>query len=112
LVGNWLGTFTALCFIDPAKLGWSAKYGYILFGSNMIVPIFTVFFLPETRDRTLEEIHEMFEAKVKLKEFKGYVCTGCEAYAEQVRAKWEVIVGEKESGVVEHVEESGMRLRK
>jgi hypothetical protein len=111
-LGNWLGTFTAPYFINPAKLGWSAKYGYIWFGSNMILAIFTVFFLPETRDRTLEEIHEMFEAKLKPKEFKSYVCTGVEAYAEQGRAKGEVIVEEKERGNMEHVEENGMRSRK
>ena len=28
-LGNWLGTYTAPYFINPAKLGWSAKYGYV-----------------------------------------------------------------------------------
>ena len=32
-------------------------------------------------DRTLEEIHEMFEAKLPARKFKGYVCTGVERYA-------------------------------
>ncbi|KAI1383801.1 general substrate transporter [Hypoxylon trugodes] len=59
-LGNWLGVFTAPYFINPASLGWSAKYGYIWFGSNMVVFIFTWIFVPETRDRTLEEINEMF----------------------------------------------------
>ena len=27
-LGNWLGVFTAPYFINPASLGWSAKYGY------------------------------------------------------------------------------------
>lgn len=26
-LGNWLGVFTAPYFINPASLGWSAKYG-------------------------------------------------------------------------------------
>ena len=26
-VGNWLGVFTAPYFINPASLGWNAKYG-------------------------------------------------------------------------------------
>lgn len=47
----------------------------------MILAVFVWFFLPETRDRTLEEIHEMFEAKVHAGKLKGYVCVGVESYA-------------------------------
>ncbi|PMD43554.1 general substrate transporter [Hyaloscypha variabilis F] len=107
-VGNWLGTFTAPYFINPAKLGWSAKYGYIWFGTNSLLVLFTIFFLPETRDRTLEEMHEMFENKVPTHKFKSYVCTGVEGYAAQGVAKADVLTerrpyqGEKE--VVEQVE--------
>jgi Sugar (and other) transporter len=107
-VGNWLGTFTAPYFINPAKLGWSAKYGYIWFGTNSLLVLFTIFFLPETRDRTLEEMHEMFENKVPTHKFKSYVCTGVEDYAAQGVAKADVMVertpyqGEKED--MEHVE--------
>ena len=54
---------------------------YIWFGSNMILFVFTWFFIPETRDRTLEEIHEMFEAKVPARKFKSYVCTNTQAMA-------------------------------
>ena len=48
---------------------------YIWFGSNVILFVFTYFLLPETRDRTLEEIHEMFEAELPARKFKSYVCT-------------------------------------
>lgn len=47
----------------------------------MILFVFTWFFIPETRDRTLEEIHEMFEAGVPAREFKGYICTDTQAMA-------------------------------
>ena len=47
----------------------------------MILAVFVWFFLPETKDRTLEEIHEMFEAKLPARKFKGYVCVGVESYA-------------------------------
>ncbi|KUJ16685.1 general substrate transporter, partial [Mollisia scopiformis] len=77
-VGNWLGTFTAPYFINPAKLGWSAKYGFIWFGTNALLVLFTVLFVPETRDRTLEEVHEMFENRVRTREFRTYVCVGVE----------------------------------
>ncbi|KAF2265867.1 MFS transporter [Lojkania enalia] len=78
---TWLGTFTAPFFINPAALNWNAQYGYIWFGSNMIMVVFTFFLLPETRDRTLEEIHEMFEAKIPARNFKGYKCTEVEMMA-------------------------------
>ncbi|KAK3367934.1 MFS transporter [Podospora didyma] len=81
-VGNWLGVFTAPYFINPASLGWNAQYGYIWFGSNVILLVFSYFCLPETRDRTLEEMHEMFEANVPARKFKTYVCTGTKIMAE------------------------------
>ncbi|KAI4859369.1 general substrate transporter [Hypoxylon rubiginosum] len=95
-LGNWLGVFTAPYFINPASLGWNAKYGYIWFGSNVIVFIFTWLFIPETRDRTLEEIHEMFEAKIPARKFKGYVCANTEAVAAAV-------IHEKDASMI-HVE--------
>ncbi|KAI1137610.1 general substrate transporter [Hypoxylon sp. FL0543] len=96
-LGNWLGVFTAPYFINPASLGWSAKYGYIWFGANVIVFLFTWAFIPETRDRTLEEINEIFEAKVPARKFKGYVCTGTEAV--------KVAVIEEKEVSTAHVEE-------
>jgi hypothetical protein len=83
-LGNFLGTLTAPYFINPASLGWGPKYGYIWFVSNIIVAVFAYLFLPETRDRTLEEIHEMFENKVPARKFKAYVCVGVESYAAAV----------------------------
>lgn len=90
-LGNWLGVFTAPYFINPTALGWNAKYGYIWFGSNMVLFIFTWFFIPETRDRTLEEIHEMFEAGVPARKFKSYVCTNTQAMAHAAEKEREVV---------------------
>jgi len=84
-VFTWLAIFTAPYFINPASLGWSAKYGFIWFGSNIVVLVFTWFYIPETRDRTLEEIHEMFEANLPASKFKGYVCTSTQAMADVVQ---------------------------
>jgi hypothetical protein len=84
-------------------LGWSAKYGYIWFGSNMVLLVFTWFYIPETRDRTLEEIHEMFEAKLPARKFKGYVCVGTQALAAEAMGKG------LETGTVTHVEDSAER---
>jgi hypothetical protein len=71
---------------------------YIWFGSNAVLLIFTYFFIPETRDRTLEEIHEMFQAKLPARKFKTYVCTGTETMAKAAIAK------EMELGNVDHIE--------
>lgn len=34
-----------------------------------------MFFLPETKGRKLEEIDEMFEARLPARKFRHYVCT-------------------------------------
>ncbi|KAK5262739.1 hypothetical protein LTR40_014889, partial [Exophiala xenobiotica] len=54
------------------------KYGYIWAVSNVIILVFVFFFVPETKDRTLEEIDEMFEEKVAAQKFKSYKCTRVE----------------------------------
>ncbi|KAF3065938.1 Maltose permease MAL31 [Daldinia childiae] len=72
----WLTTFTAPYFINPDSLNWGPKYGYIWTGSCAAAGIWIFFFLPEAKDRTLEEIDEMFEAQVPARKFRKYRCTG------------------------------------
>lgn len=67
----------------------------------MTLLVFTFFFLPETRDRTLEEIHEMFEAKLPARKFKGYVCTRTEQLAAEGIAN---DIKLQETGGAEHIE--------
>lgn len=62
-------------------------YRYIWFASNTIVFLFIYFFMPETRGRTLEEIHEMFEEGVPSRKFKGYICAATQAMATEVIEK-------------------------
>ena len=68
----------------------------------MILAVFTWFLLPETRDRTLEEIHEMFEAKVPARKFKGYVCVGVEGFAAEAVGK-DAMMRDEKSGAI-HIE--------
>ena len=72
----WLTTFTAPYFINPESLNWGPRYGYIWFPSCTIATLWVFFFLPETKGRTLEEIDEMFEARVPARKFRKYVCIG------------------------------------
>ena len=65
----------------------------------MVLFIFTWFFIPETRDRTLEEIHEMFEAKVPARKFKTYVCVGVEGFAAEAAGK-DFVTRDEKAGAV------------
>ncbi|KAK8120010.1 uncharacterized protein PG998_004636 [Apiospora kogelbergensis] len=78
-LSGWLTTFTAPYFINPDSLNWGPKYGYIWAPSCFITAIWVYFYLPEAKDRTLEQIDEMFEARVPARKFRGYQCTGSHA---------------------------------
>lgn len=79
---GWLTTFTAPYFINPESLNWGPRYGYIWFPSCIVGAAWVFFFLPETKGRTLEEIDEMFEARLAARKFRQYVCVGHTAAAE------------------------------
>ncbi|KAK8080887.1 maltose permease [Apiospora hydei] len=81
--GAWLTTFTAPYFINPDSLNWGPKYGYIWAPSCFITMVWIYFYLPEAKDRTLEQIDEMFEARVPARKFRGYQCTGAHAALEK-----------------------------
>jgi SP family sugar:H+ symporter-like MFS transporter len=90
---TWVVSFTLPYYINPAKLDWGAKYGISLFGgvlteawlwfpANLFMGIFVFFFIPETKDRTLEEIDEMFEMRVAARKFSSYTCVGIQQAVE------------------------------
>ncbi|KAI1813232.1 MFS monosaccharide transporter-like protein [Poronia punctata] len=74
--GAWLTTFTAPYFINTLELGWGPKYGYIWAGSCLVAGTWIFFHLPEVKGRRLEEIDEMFEARLPARMFSKYRCTG------------------------------------
>jgi MFS family permease len=78
----WLTTFTAPYFINPESLSWGPQYGFIWFPSCIIATLWVWLFLPETKGRTLEEIDEMFEARLPARKFRKYVCVGHAAAAQ------------------------------
>ncbi|KAI1187559.1 MFS monosaccharide transporter-like protein [Nemania serpens] len=75
-LGAWLTTFTAPYFINPLELGWGPRYGFIWTGSCIVAGVWVWMYLPEVKDRTLEQIDEMFEARVPARKFRKYQCTG------------------------------------
>ncbi|RYP43704.1 hypothetical protein DL768_009765 [Monosporascus sp. mg162] len=83
----WLTTFTAPYFINPESLNWGPKYGYIWAPSCVIAALWVYFFLPEVKGRSLEEIDEMFEARIPARKFASYRCTGQHAVVEKVETE-------------------------
>jgi sugar porter (SP) family MFS transporter len=51
----WLTTFTLPYFFNPEHLGWGPKIGWIWGPVNLIMLTWLIFFLPETKSRSLEE---------------------------------------------------------
>jgi SP family sugar:H+ symporter-like MFS transporter len=91
----WLTTFTAPYFINPDSLNWGPEYGKLsafrfsysepvltpclgwIWGPSCFITVAWVYFyLPEIKNRTLEEIDEMFEARLPARKFRKYVCIG------------------------------------
>ncbi|KAI1453221.1 general substrate transporter [Annulohypoxylon moriforme] len=85
----WITTFTAPYFINPDSLNWGPRYGYIWFPSSVVAAVWVYFFLPEVQGRTLEEIDEMFEAKLPARKFRGYKCVRRLAMEEKPAAQHE-----------------------
>ncbi|CAK7203834.1 hypothetical protein SEUCBS139899_006583 [Sporothrix eucalyptigena] len=82
----WLTAFCSPYFINPAALNWGVKYCWLWAGSNALAFLFFWFLLPEMKGRSLEEIDEMFEKRVRTKYFSTYECD-CTRVATQDEAK-------------------------
>ncbi|RFU25067.1 hypothetical protein B7463_g11270, partial [Scytalidium lignicola] len=68
---------------EPGNLG--AGIGFV-WGAFSFISIFFVYFcVPEMSGRSLEELDELFEAKVPARKFKGYVCHGIGAQITEVQ---------------------------
>lgn len=79
----WLVAFCSPYFINPTALNWGIKYCWIWAGSNILTFVFFYFLLPEMKGRSLEEIDEMFEARVPIRQFAKYECR-CTAEAHAI----------------------------
>ncbi|KAL3442723.1 general substrate transporter [Aspergillus insuetus] len=70
-------TSVPINFVNPyvqADLGGGVTFIYGAF--SVVAAVWVWWFVPETKDRSLEELDDMFQAKVKTREFRRYVCTG------------------------------------
>lgn len=84
------------------------RIGWIWGPSCMVTVVWIYIYLPEIKNRTLEEIDEMFEAKLPARKFRQYVCTGRHITDEKLaRKSTEEAVWSNEKAVAEatvHIE--------
>ncbi|CDM30447.1 General substrate transporter [Penicillium roqueforti FM164] len=67
-------SFCTPLMINNAPIShWGVKTGFFFAGTGTLAVIIAWFILPEVTRRTPAEIDEMFEKKVNLRKFKGYV---------------------------------------
>lgn len=50
---------TGQYFLNPDALGWNAKFAYLWAPGCVLGAIWVYFYVPEVKDRRLEEIDEM-----------------------------------------------------
>ncbi|KAL2280010.1 hypothetical protein FJTKL_12978 [Diaporthe vaccinii] len=60
--GEWVSSFIAPYFLNPDALGWNAKFAYLWAPGCVLGAVWVYFYVPEVKDRRLEEIDEMVRA--------------------------------------------------
>ncbi|KAK4546371.1 hypothetical protein LTR36_002048 [Oleoguttula mirabilis] len=83
----WLCGFCSPYFINPTDLNWGAQYGYIWAASNFLCVCFVYLFMPEMKGRSLEELDEIFLARVSARKFKEYQCRITEESVQDVKGQ-------------------------
>ncbi|KAK6369842.1 hypothetical protein LTS17_009292 [Exophiala oligosperma] len=77
---SWAGTLLIAVvlpyLINPTAADLGAKVGFIFGVTCLLGFIWALFFLPETKGRSLEQLDELFLNGVSVKEFSTYQCHG------------------------------------
>ncbi|KAH8812932.1 putative high-affinity glucose transporter [Xylogone sp. PMI_703] len=102
-------TSVPINFVNPyvqKSIGGAVTFIYGAF--SVLAVVWVLWMVPETRGRSLEELDEMFQAHVKTRQFKNYVCTGLGAHITQLEGVGIKTVGDdwfedatKEQGTVQ-----------
>ncbi|KXX79333.1 General alpha-glucoside permease [Madurella mycetomatis] len=118
----WLIAFCSPYFINPRVLNWGMKYCWLWAGANVVTlgqrpkepqsleptnnfEVFFYFLLQEMKGRSLEEIDELFEKRISVKDFPTYECECTKQAREIATQKVETAVLHSELGLGE--EEKG-----
>lgn len=70
--------------INPTEANWHGKTGYFFAGTGLIFFVWAFIRLPETKDRTFEELDILFANKVKAREFRSYIV---DPYSETIEGR-------------------------
>lgn len=62
---------TVQYFLNPDALGWNAKFAYLWAPGCILGAIWVYFYVPEVKDRRLEEIDEMVRARDTIEPFQS-----------------------------------------
>jgi hypothetical protein len=65
-------SFTLPYLLDPPYANLQSKVGFIYGSICFLALVWGYFFLPELKNRSLEELEELFAAKVPLRKFGKY----------------------------------------
>lgn len=68
-------TFAVPQIMSPDAANLGAKTAYIFAGCLVVTIIWTYFFIPETANRTLAEIEEMYNIGLPMSKWRGYKCS-------------------------------------
>ncbi|KAF4978362.1 hypothetical protein FZEAL_5237, partial [Fusarium zealandicum] len=69
IVANVLNPY----MLNPIEWNWKGKAGFFWAGTAAVTAVWSYFRLPETKDRTYEELDILFEKKTSARKFKGTV---------------------------------------
>lgn len=86
-MGSFL-TSVPINFVNPyvqAKIGGGVTFIYGSF--SVVAVLWVLWMIPETKNRSLEELDEMFQARISPRKFKKYKCSGIGAVLTELEEK-------------------------
>ncbi|KAH8690616.1 general substrate transporter [Talaromyces proteolyticus] len=72
---------------DPGYGNLGSRVGFVFGGCSILAMVWVAFFLPELKGRSLEELDEMFNARVSVWNFHSYKCSGIGAKITEIQDK-------------------------
>ncbi|KAJ4321899.1 hypothetical protein N0V84_005065 [Fusarium piperis] len=85
---NMMWSFVLPFMFNPDKANMGAKVGFVFGGLAVLSLVFLWLYLPETANRTYEELDEMFTKNVPARKFKQYK-PDAQAHGEAVKTAYE-----------------------
>ena len=69
-------TYSSPYLLSSQGANLGGKVAFIFGGFDVLLTVFSILYVPEIKGRSLEEMDEMFEAKLWAWQFQKYQCTG------------------------------------